>query len=72
MQVSLDIVNGNLDFCVKNTKDPSAIPHKNSKSSGIGLENVKRRLAILYPNRHQLAISENNGCYEVSLKINLS
>lgn len=72
MQVSLDIVNGNLDFFVKNTKDPSAIPHKNSKSSGIGLENVKRRLAILYPNRHRLAVSENNGCYEVSLKINLS
>jgi len=34
---------------------------------GIGLKNVKERLDILYPNRHQLDIVRHNGVYEVLL-----
>jgi len=41
------------------------------KSSGIGLENVRKRLAILYPGKHSLAISEDAGIYNVRLQITL-
>ena len=42
----------------------------NKDESGIGLENVKRRLNLLYPNNHQLTISEKQDKYQVDLKIN--
>jgi hypothetical protein len=39
-------------------------------STGIGINNVKRRLALLYPNKHQLTISNKENTYKVSLLIN--
>jgi LytS/YehU family sensor histidine kinase len=41
------------------------------EKSGIGLENVKRRLDLLYPNKHKLQISEDEGEYIVKLEIDL-
>jgi len=55
---------------IENSKPPSLItPQKALKSGGIGLENVKRRLKLLYPNRHQLQITDNPTSYKVSLNI---
>ena len=39
-------------------------------STGIGINNAKRRLALLYPNNHQLNISRQENTYQVSLHIN--
>ncbi len=72
MDVRLNIKNSILHFVVINTIDPSAKKQKNKATSGIGLENVKRRLDLLYPERHQLSFSEQNGCFEVNLQIKLS
>jgi len=38
---------------------------------GIGLKNVKRRLEILYPQRHELAINNFKDRFEVDLSIDL-
>jgi len=43
------------------------MPH----SGGIGLINVKKRLDILYPNRHHLDIQNNQKFYQVSLTLAL-
>lgn len=40
---------------------------ENIQSSGIGLQNVKRRLNLLYPDAHSLNISEIDGIYKVTL-----
>ncbi len=45
--------------------------HLWKEDSGIGLENVKQRLLLLYPQRHELAISVVNNVYQVKLSINL-
>ena len=41
------------------------------KSSGIGIENVKKRLSIIYPDKHQLEILNDGEFYEVNLMVNL-
>jgi sensor histidine kinase YesM len=40
-------------------------------NSGIGLQNVKKRLTMLYPGSHDLRISEDNDTYVVSLTLML-
>ena len=42
---------------------------KKDKTGGIGLTNVRRRLALLYPNRHELLIDHQQDFYSVDLKI---
>ena len=52
----------------------SFMPLKNTDglSSGIGLENVRKRLALVYPQKHELEINDSNGIYTVELKIELT
>jgi len=40
------------------------------ETSGIGLENVRRRLELIYPNNHKLEISTKDNRYKVELTIN--
>ena len=42
-----------------------------SKSKGVGLENVKRRLELIYPQQHQLLISQPPGRFQVHIMITL-
>lgn len=42
------------------------------KANGIGLQNIKRRLDLLYPDKHILSISSKEGKFSVSLKIQLA
>ncbi|MDG4653228.1 sensor histidine kinase [Chryseobacterium arthrosphaerae] len=43
---------------------------KEWKDSGIGIENVKQRLEILFPSRHEIKITENEDQFLVNLIIN--
>lgn len=45
---------------------------KDGENSGIGLENVRKRLALLFPEKHELRINKSDNQYEVSLKISIS
>lgn len=67
--IQLEKNNGQLLFRVQNTI-PEEKP-ENQEESGIGLVNVKRRLAILYPNRHEFSILEKAKSFEVTLKVDL-
>ena len=67
IEIELKAENDQLYFVVKNrfvqtktTKD---------KTSGIGLANVKRRLELLYGNRHQLAINKTDGWFTVTVQL---
>ncbi len=40
--------------------------------SGIGLENVKKRLNLLFPGRHDLKVNESDSEFEIVLSINFS
>jgi hypothetical protein len=45
---------------------------REEEKSGIGIENTKKRLSLLYPNNHSLNISNRDNYFVVDLKINLS
>ena len=60
---------GQLFFRVRNTV-PEEKP-SSQEESGIGLANVKRRLAILYPKQHDFSIQEKANSFEVTLKVDL-
>lgn len=55
-----------IHFTIENNFDPNEI----SKEKGIGLDNLKRRLELVYPNKHELSILEKDTMYKVDLKIN--
>lgn len=43
-----------------------------SEVGGIGHKNVKRRLELIYPNKHQLEILEKPGTYKVMLSLDIA
>jgi len=68
IHIKMQINNGILWFTCENsinTQSESLV----SSGSGIGLENIKKRLALLYPGKYTLDISHTDRQYNVSLKI---
>lgn len=72
----------NLDIAVKedtlklklvNSKPDNSLPlnQKNSHSAGIGLTNVKKRLALIYPGLHELKITGEEDTFIVNLSLTL-
>ncbi|HRI79651.1 MAG TPA: histidine kinase [Cyclobacteriaceae bacterium] len=45
---------------------------KNKEESGIGLANIRKRLELHYPDRHQLTYSEIDGIFALNLEIFLN
>lgn len=64
INITLKVDKNELNFRVEN----SAIKKEHSKS-GIGLENIKKRLEMLYPEKHILEIVQNEELFKVNLKI---
>lgn len=62
--IFIKIKNNSLLFEIRNssTRDEESL-------DGIGLENIKKRLEMLYPNIHILEINQHKNTFEVSLKI---
>ena len=57
-----------LNFAVKNKFTPNVKEEKDT-TSGIGLQNVKRRLELLYPGKYSLKIDQEKEWFEVKLKL---
>jgi LytS/YehU family sensor histidine kinase len=72
IRVSLELRDRTLYFDVYNSRHlrPENDPEKDR--SGIGLNNVKQRLQLLYPKKHELIIRENAKDFFVHLTIQLT
>ena len=67
IKINLTATDNHLIFKVDNS-----IPKEKftkDKAGGIGLENVRRQLELMYPNRHTLEIKNNGDCFSAHLKI---
>ena len=72
VNIDLNLKDDQIELTIENSKPPSIPkPKQEKKSGGIGLENVKRRLKLIYPNKHNLQIVEKPHSFKVFLNINL-
>jgi len=71
------LIDGTLevDICIKTANNRLFFEIENSsklkkeKNIGIGLPNIRKRLEMFYPEKHQLEIIEKNDTFKVCLKI---
>ena len=71
INIDLKVNNNVLYFTVQNKFNPESNEIKD-KASGIGLNNVERRLNLLYKKNHRLLIDTSNDLFTVTLEINLA
>jgi two-component system, LytTR family, sensor kinase len=69
--IDLQVEQGILYFWVKNNKTQPHLSSPSNLAGGIGIENVKSRLNLIYKNRHQLVIRDHPNEYEISLQVQL-
>jgi two-component system, LytTR family, sensor kinase len=69
IDISIAVANKQLTFTCENTI--YSVKKMDDEKSGIGLENVKRRLALLYPGKYELSINNADNKYIVNLGITI-
>ncbi len=68
VRVDLNRANGIFTFLVANSKEDQLTTET---QGGIGMNNVKRRLELLYPGKHELTIAESDKTFSVKLNLQL-
>jgi sensor histidine kinase YesM len=61
-------VDGQLSFVCRNSK-PASPARTNER--GLGLNNIKRRLDLLFGENHSLELQDEETCYTVKLQIKI-
>ncbi|WP_165041851.1 sensor histidine kinase [Dysgonomonas sp. ZJ709] len=67
--LTFKVWNNKLEFRCENSKPVTTF--EKSSVGGLGLKNVKRRLELLYADRHSLEIKEDDKSYVVNMQIEL-
>ncbi len=65
ISIEINAAGDRVRYCVSNSKNPS----KWNTQGGIGLDNVRKRLDLLFPKRYQLEIENTANQYSVELNI---
>jgi hypothetical protein len=67
MLVEAKVAEGRIDFRVENSVP--RLKQAIQKAGGIGLENLKRRLDLLYPGKHSLVLENSGDHFKAELKV---
>ncbi|WP_375561070.1 sensor histidine kinase [Bernardetia sp. OM2101] len=67
VSIKLEATQSEINFEVENNFDEEEI----SENSGIGLKNLKRRLELVYPKKHQLETSVKDTIYKAQLNLKI-
>jgi two-component system, LytTR family, sensor kinase len=67
ININLDIGHEKFIFKCENSYNQNTQMEK--EHSGLGSELIKKRLALLYPDKHKLTITNNNELYKVALSL---
>lgn len=71
IDIKVEVTQDKLKFRCRNSRQEQK-PDEKKKKGGVGLANARRRLDLLFPNRYNLEIKENDKEYDVHLEIPLS
>lgn len=72
IRITLEIKDKTIYFDVNNSKHERQDNDPEKNKSGIGLENVRQRLQLLYPKRHELIIRETKKDFFIHLTLQLN
>ncbi|MBW4888930.1 histidine kinase [Mucilaginibacter sp. HMF5004] len=70
IRISIEIKDENINLSVKNNK--VKVQSETMESNGLGIENTRHRLQLMYPQRHELKITDHLNEFCVSLHIQLT
>jgi Histidine kinase len=71
--LELHVEKNNLYFKLANSRDPNEVMTEiPGKKNGIGLDNVKRRLELLYPGKHKMQINDEHEMFMVSIDMQVA
>jgi len=68
LSLTIKIESGTFVFKIENSKGLAPSSNKTSKG-GIGINNVKKRLELLYPNRHSIIVEDGEKDFKVEILI---
>ena len=71
IDINLSVKERELIFYVRNNVDPEQVTTED-ENSGIGLNNVKTRLNMLYKDKYALTVNEENHLFHITLNLNLA
>ncbi|MDV6220557.1 sensor histidine kinase [Flavitalea sp. BT771] len=72
VHIQLGFQNGHLQLLVINSVDPDWVPSKNRSKGGLGLNNVKQRLDLIYPEQYTLKTTRESNIFKVNLTVDLN
>ena len=67
IHISIKANADNIDFSISNSHSKDA-----QTNEGIGLDNIKKRLELLYPKRYTLDVTEDESNFKVRLQLFLN
>lgn len=70
VKVNLNVTNGLLKMNIENSTPNTG--QVNGSFKGIGLENVKKRMNLLYPQKHDISIHQEKNNFKVNLTLHLN
>jgi sensor histidine kinase YesM len=70
--ISIEIKGDELFLRTKNSIEDHSTSELPEESSGLGLDNARKRLELMYPDRHSLDITTERNLFKLSLKIDLA
>lgn len=70
IKIIIKVIINELKFTVENSKARNK--KRKSKEQGIGLENIRRRLNMIYRNNYSLDIKESDDSFSINLEVKLT
>ncbi len=69
--INLKAERNSILFEIENSVPEKPVKKSERRGHGIGLDNIKKRLELIYPENHQLKTGNKNGSYKTTLLIEL-